>query len=168
MNKLQLAEIEEVQEVQQGFRVTDKGNAEWCVRKVQALNVQIAENNALASAEIERVKTWQESENRKAQDDINYFTGLLEQYMREIHEHDSKTRSIKLPHGVIRLKKQQPEFKMDEDKTLKWLKENYPDKVKVVEDFSKADVKKIVKETGEVWDGLEIIERDFKFEVVTE
>ncbi|MCT4593145.1 MAG: host-nuclease inhibitor Gam family protein [Anaeromicrobium sp.] len=169
MNKLQVLEINEFEKVQEemreGFRVEDKGQVEWCLRKVQALQAEIKDNNTLADQEIMRINKWREDENKKAEDSINFFKGLLEEYMRSVNAEDEKVRSMKLPHGIIRLKKQQPEFKFHEEKTIAWLKENYPDKIKIVEKFSKTDVKKIVKDTGEVFDGLEIVQRDYKFEM---
>lgn len=178
MNKLQLAEIEEIKTVEkENFKIEDKEQATWALRKIRALKAQIEETNELAEMEIERIKTWQENENQSAEDSIAYFEGLLHDFMLGERVLDPKLKSIKLPHGTVRFRKQQPEYKRDDIGLIGWAKANNKvDLIKVKESLDWATLKKditvtngkaIYNETGEIIEHVEIVEREDKFEVVT-
>ena len=179
MNKLQLAEIQEVESIErEGFKIEDKQSAEWALRKIKALNDQIEETNKLVELETERIKLWQERENKSAQDSILFFEGLLLEYMVKERELDPKIKSIKLPHGTVRFKKQQPEYVRDEPKLIDWAKESQRmDLVKIKESFDWSTLKKDItvvagnvvdKVTGEIIEHVKGVEREDKFEVVIE
>jgi hypothetical protein len=184
LDKLALAEMQEAEEAREGFRVTDKGSADWCLRKIAAYRAEMAENQELVQAEIERLQQWLKAENEKAEQSIAYFSGLLEEWLRAEHERDERKRSVSLPHGRIRLKKQQPEYTYQDEKVTLFLKTAAPDMVKteVIETYSKSDLKAFIKKhcdvtgegvpvvasTGEVVPGVQITERPPKFEVETE
>ena len=172
MNKLQLAEIQEVESIErEGFKIEDKQSAEWALRKIKALNDQIEETNKLVQLETER-------ENKSAQDSILFFEGLLLEYMVKERELDPKIKSIKLPHGTVRFKKQQPEYVRDEPKLIDWAKESQRmDLVKIKESFDWSTLKKDItvvagnvvdKVTGEIIEHVKVVEREDKFEVVIE
>lgn len=173
MNRLQLAEIEEI-EVRESFVITDKQQCEWALRKIKALKAQIDETNIIADAEIQHINDWREKETKTATDSIAYFEGLLLGYMMQ--ERENGTKSIKLPHGTIRFKKQQPEYIKDEEKLIDWAKTSGKvEYVKVKESIDWANLKKdaevvgenlVDPETGEVIEGVRVVEREDKFEVV--
>lgn len=172
MNNLDLAEIYEAETLieygeneHERFKVTDKASAEWCLRKIAAYKREIQENEELVKAEIQRLNDWLTRVNQQAIERINYLTGLLQEYMMQEVAKDPKCRSIKLPHGTIRFRKQQPEWTFDDEKVLSWLKQNRPDLIQIIEKYNKNDVKKLIKETGEIIDGVEIQFREDKFEV---
>lgn len=170
MDNLLRYEIEEAEQTIQdnSFHVTDKASAEWALRKIRAYKQQIKENEELYNAEIQRLNEWLESVNKKANDNINYFTALLQEYMIKELEKDPKSRSIKLPSGTVRFRKQQPEWQFEDEKVISWLKSNKPELIRTIEKYDKNDIKKIVKETGEIIDGIKIENREDKFEVDVE
>lgn len=184
LDKLALAEMQEAEEAREGFRVTDKGSADWCLRKIAAYRAEMAENQELVQAEIERLQQWLKAENEKAEQSIAYFSGLLEEWLRAEHERDERKRSVSLPHGRIRLKKQQPQYTYRDEEVLPFLKAAAPDLIKteVVETYNKNEVKAFVRdhcqvtdegvpvlaETGEIVSGVHITERPPKFEIETE
>lgn len=179
MDNLQLAEMKEVEEMErERFVIKDKSGAQWALRKISALKAQIDENKALAEKEIQRVREWEESENKAHVDSIGYFTALLQEYMLNEKENDPGLKSIKLPHGTIRLRKQQPEYIRDDAQLIKWAKkEKRTDLIKVKESLNWADLKKEIinqdgvavnRNTGEVIDYITIQEREDKFEVVVD
>lgn len=178
MNRLQLSEIDEVETIEkESFTIRDKNQATWALRKIRALKAQIEETNELAEMEIERIKTWQANENQSAEDSIAYFEGLLHDFMLGERVLDPKLKSIKLPHGTMRFRKQQPEYKRDDIGLIGWAKANNKvDLIKVKESLDWATLKKditvtngkaIYNETGEIIEHVEIVEREDKFEVVT-
>lgn len=184
MNRLQLAEIEEVEGIDpesmeiQGFKIEDKQQATWALRKIKALETKIEETNQLAEVEIERIKIWQEKENKIAGESVSYFKYLLQEYMTTERDKDPKVKSIKLPHGTVRFKKQQPEYVRDEENLIKWAKgSERADLVKVKESFDWSTLKKDItvvagnavdKHTGEIIEHVKVIEREDKFEVVVD
>lgn len=180
MNRLVQAEIEEIEvmeeEEKQKFRIEDKEQAQWALRKIKALNIKHKETDELAEAEIERIKAWQDKENRSIDSGIAFFEGLLFDYMLKEKKADEGLKSIKLPSGTLRLRKQQPEYIRDDDKLVKWaITVGEWDLVKTKEsidwaalkkDIAVANGKAIHKGTGEVIKHIKVMPRDDKFEVV--
>lgn len=78
---------------------------------------------------------------------------------------DPKLKTVKLPHGSLKMRKQQPEFQYDETQLLPWAKENLPEAVVVKESVAKTPVKKHIQETGEMVPGVQMVERPEKFSV---
>lgn len=162
----------------ENFTIDDEQKANWALRKIKQHQEQQKENTALAESEINKIEEWLKSENDKAQQSIDYFQGLLASYALNLRESDPKFKSSKLPNGRIRFKKQQPKFNYDEDKLTQHLKQSgYTDLIKVKESPDKTAVKKkfvvqgnrlIDQETGEFVAGVEVEEREDKFEVVTD
>ena len=97
--------------------------------------------------------------------------------MDTVKAKETKTqKSYKLPSGTLKVKYQKPEYKRDDAKLTEFLKNNYISYVETVykpkwADFKKAtnfitkDGKAIIEDTGEVIDGVEVIEREPTFEV---
>lgn len=167
LNKLQVWDIEEDESVQQidKFKITDKSGAEWALRKIAAHQTAMTENEELATKEHERIDTWLTNENQKHINGISYLKSMLNEFMLTEVAKDEKCRSIKLPHGTLRMRKMPLKWEFDDVKTIAYLENNYPDMVQLIKKFDKAKVKEIVKKTGEIWDGLQIIEQEDKFEV---
>ncbi len=186
MDKLQLAEIMELQEIEidmaedmkktkERFKIEDKEQATWALRKIRALKAQIEENRKLAIAEIARIDQWEQKENETAKNSINFFESLLYDFAIKERAADPKLKSIKLPHGTIRFRKQQPEYIRDDEKLIKWaITSGEWGLVKINESFDWATLKKeitvvdgkvISNDTGEVIDGVTATDREDKFEV---
>jgi len=83
----------------------------------------------------------------------------------QLREDDPKLKTVKLPHGTLKMRAQQPQYEYDEAQLLPWAKENLPEAVIVKESVAKTPVKKHIQETGEVVPGVTIIERPEKFSV---
>ena len=83
-----------------------------------------------------------------------FYDDALEAYIhRELD--GTKKRSIKLPHGTLALKKQQPHYTYEDEDIIDWAKEMYPDIVKTTIPEPKVSIdKKKLKEHGEIIDGL--------------
>lgn len=162
-------------EEQEGFVIDTEQKANWALRKIKQLQDKMEANTLMARTENERVTAWLKEVSEPLQRDIDFFTGLLEQYHREVIERDPKAKTIKLPHGNLKMRVQQPEFRRDENKLLAWLKKtDRKDYIVVKESPAWAELKKVLKvvgtsmadpETGEVVDGVEVVEREPKFSV---
>lgn len=155
---------EELQEVRESFKVEDLQGANWCFRKLTALQAKKNENNQLADAEIQRIQAWRDKENKSIDDNIAYFEGLVTEYYRELKQADPKAK-LTTPYGKVSSRKTQKWIYNDE-KLMEFLKTNgFTDLIKIKEEVNKADLKKVFKNgvnqtTGEVLDGVEIFEEE--------
>ena len=187
VNKLQLEEMQEAQAAmkepeKERFRVTDKKSADWCLRKIAAYEAEMEENRKLVEEEKLRLDMWLEKENEQAMRSIDYFGGLLREWMEEEYGKNPKKRSISLPHGRIRLRQQQPEYAYRDEEVLAFLKENAPDLIQTIETYNKSNIKAFIKKhceitpdgvpvmatTGEIMPGVKVTERGLRFEFQTE
>jgi phage host-nuclease inhibitor protein Gam len=164
------------------FEVTDKSSAEWVMRKISKIKAQIEEDSIISMAqtspledEIIQIKNWFETENAKHTRSIEFLISMLEPYHRSILEVDPKAKTIKLPHGTMSIKKQQPEYQKNDDVMVDSLTELELEefiKTKQTPDWSKlkpfTDVvngKVVHKETGAVIGGIVAVDRPDKFTV---
>lgn len=157
--------IPEDQEQRERFKIETKDQAAWALRKMSRIKAEQDENITTAQAEIERITSWRDEENGKLGRGISFFENLLYQYFVQLRDEDPKFKTMKLPHGTLKMRAQQPEFQYDEEQLLAWARLCMPDAVVVKESVSKNPVKKHIKETGEVVPGVEIVERPEKFSV---
>jgi len=162
----------------EAFTVKDDQQANWALRKIKQFQDQKENNNALAVSEIEKIESWNKSENENAQQSIDYFQGLLAYYAQSKRDQDPKFKKLTLPNGALKFTKQQPKWHLDNDVVLKKLKESEElDLIKVVESPKLAEIKKSFKvqggkavnpKTGEIVEGITIEERDDEFGVVVD
>lgn len=157
--------IPEAPEERERFRIETKEQAAWALRKMSHIKAEMDENTQVAQAEIDRIAAWRNDENEKLQRSISFFEHLLHGYFLTLRESDPKVKTVKLPHGSLKMRKQQPEFQYDETQLLPWAKENLPEAVVVKESVAKTPVKKHIQETGEMVPGVQMVERPEKFSV---
>lgn len=157
--------IPEDQEQRERFRIEDKSQAAWALRKMSKIKAEMDENIMTAQAEMERIASWRDEENEKLERSISFFENLLYEYFVQLRDEDPKLKTMKLPHGTLKMRKQQPQYEYDEDVLLPWAKENLPEAVVTKESVAKNPVKKHIQETGETVPGVTIIERPEKFSV---
>lgn len=171
-------------EQREPFVIDNQEKAAWAMRKLAKIRQKQAENTSTAKAmtdelnsEIQRTLDWLRGVNQEEEDSASYFVGGLEAYYWKQMEDNPKSKTVKLPHGQLKSKVQQPEYIKDDEALLLWAKEFRLDAVKVKETVDWAAVKKDVKlvndvpvdsSTGAVIDGVTVTERPPKFEIVTE
>ena len=153
-------------DVKETFVIDNDEKAQWAIDKIR---------EAKANTERWRVhydramRLIEESDNAM----IEYMTCLLRDYFETVPHHETKTqKSYTLPSGVLVMKNQAPEFRRDGEKLLAWAKKSMPELVKTTESVNWDAIKKLcisgtatIKDTGEVVDGVEIIEREPLFSV---
>ena len=164
-----------IQDDNEAFKVTNEGQANWALRKIKQLQEEKKKNEQIAEDEINKIKSWLDHVNKDADDSIEYFKSLLAEYAMKQRENDPKFKSIKLPNGRIRFVKQRPKWVYDDKLLLKSLKEQDAEElIRVKEEPNKAAIKKLFvvqngklinPGTGEVIEGVEVVERGEKFEV---
>ncbi|NTW04556.1 MAG: hypothetical protein HGA27_00375 [Peptococcaceae bacterium] len=160
------------------FRIENTEMAVWALRKVCKIENSRNESRSAAQTEIDRIKTWLADEEERADQNRGYFEMLLEDYHRRILLEDPRAKTIKLPHGELQMRAQQPEFTKDDEVLLAWAKENHPEFIIVPPTPEpKLDwpgLKKtahILNEqivdpaTGEIIPGISVVERPAKFTI---
>jgi hypothetical protein len=147
------------------FEIKTKDQAAWALRKMSKIKAEKEENVRTAQAEIKRIDDWCQSENDKVQGSLDFFEYLLMGYMQQERQADPAVKTIKLPHGSLKMRAQQPEFVYDEEALLEWARKVMPSSIIVKESFPKQIAKDWLKTTGELPDGVTITERPEKFSV---
>jgi phage host-nuclease inhibitor protein Gam len=172
MNELTYIEDED------DFIISNDIEADWQIDKIAIVTADLKRKEMVANAKIEQIQQWLNKERESAEKEIHYREFLLLEYIKSLPDsavQKTKTQKIyKLPSGTLRLKEQQPEYKRDDEKLLQWVKANKPRFVKTKEYVDWAGLKEVVAaegsrvvdiQTGEIIDGVEVIERGPKFEV---
>jgi hypothetical protein len=114
-----MSEIPVLMDEHDGFHVTDDKAAEWCMKKIREAEADRAMWKTHYEAQMEKV-------NKAADESIAYFTARLEEYFASVPHKATKTQeSYSLPSGKLILKRQQPEYKTNEEELLQWLKDNF-------------------------------------------
>jgi phage host-nuclease inhibitor protein Gam len=168
----------EDEERRQQFRITDEGMADWAVRKIAKARQEFAEADQVADEQIQRIEDWRASKKRDLEHAEEFFGGLLRAYYYPQHEADPKRKkTFKLPNGQVQFRAQQPEYKRDDEALLGWLKANGRESYIVTKESPAwGELKKILKqhgehmidtESGEVVDGILVVERPTAIRIVT-
>ena len=162
---------------QERFAIESETEANWALRKIKQIEDQRKNNLELANAEIEKINSWKDQVNKQADNEVNHFQSLLDEYARKCRLADPKFKSLKLPNGKIGFRKQQPKWNYDDQKLLEHLKANGHDElIRIKEEPDKTAIKKVFKlnqnsvidpSTGEIVEGIsvELREDAFKWEV---
>jgi len=160
-----------------GFTVTDDKSAEWALKKIR---IEQLERDRIVAACEEMIKEYQfirDKAKEVYEDRTGYFKNLLLNFFRGLSEDmlkRTKTQATyKLPSGKLKLKIQGPEYGRDEVKLIEWARVNHPALIKVNESLDWESMKKmiticgenVVDGTGEIIDGVRVVERPDKFEV---
>lgn len=140
------------------YLVNDKHQADYFIKLSKQCDEEMDEIKQYVEEERERLNKLLDDylneqvrvvENRK-----KFYTDALEAYVHRELDGTNK-RSIKLPHGTLALKKQQPHYSYSEEDIIEWAKEQHPDLVKTTVPEPKVSIdKKKLKEVGTVMDGL--------------
>lgn len=181
MNALEQYELEEIgnlaEEIEkQRFKVDSLESANWCLRKLAALEKQQSEIDALAQKEIERIQNWQQSEKEKIDFSKRFFECLLEEYFRSEREKNPKFK-LSTPYGKVSSRKQQPKWTYDDEKLLNSLESaGLKDFIRIKKEVDKAALKKAVEvvngqavtEDGEILEGIKVEEQPEKIVIKVE
>lgn len=139
--------IDNDQEADAAIRRIAKAKEE-CNRFCEFYRQQIENVQASTAAKVERIEMH------------------LMEYFLTVPHRETKTQSkYKLPSGELVMQKPGIDYARDNDKLLAWCKSNAPQYVKTKEEPAWAEIKAYIKETGDVPDGVEIVETPEQFKV---
>jgi hypothetical protein len=148
------------------FVVDDDVKAAWVMRRAREANRKLEEIDKVAAAEVESIVEWAQKQRESVERDYGHWETLLINYAeRERTERDRK--SIDLPTGKVTSRLTTESWKPTDD-FVTWAKEFAPNLVRqkitelpetnevLKEHLELSEGKVVVKETGEVVEGIEI------------
>jgi hypothetical protein len=166
------------------FVIDNDQKANWALRKIRHLKNKKNKNEEFAETEIEaiqkeieKVNSWLESENSSLNNDIEYLEMKLKYYALDLKDDNPELKTHKLPFGQLQFRKQRKKWEYEDDKLLEFAEKNLKDAIKVKKRVDKRKLKQkikvvgdkaVVADTGEVIDGIRVIERGEKFKVKTD
>ena len=103
----------------------------------------------------------------QTQETIEFMEGLLRQYFDGVPHRVTKggTEKYALPSGELICKPAGIDYERDEGALLNWCEANLPEAVKVTRTASWEDVRKYIKETGDIPEGVVPVETEPTFQV---
>ena len=168
-------QIMEEQEFYQAFKIDNDISADEGIETLRELQEEIKRLERVTEARIERLKEGFRSKSLPLKEQAMSLENELKAYFSTLKTKDTKTlRKYSLPSGTLVEKKQEPQYKMDNEKLLVWAKATCKDYFHVEEKPCWGEIKKslefkegmaIHKATGEVIKSIEVIEREPKFEI---
>lgn len=153
-------------EEKEKFEVNSLSSADWAIRKIKELEADIKQNNDFAEAEKIRLEQWLESENRKYQESIEYFNGLLSHYLQELRKDNPKAK-ISTPHGTVSTRKNPKQWTYSDDVLAELEEKEMFEFIRIKKEVDKKELKKVLSATddgivvnsdGEVIKGVTVVD----------
>jgi len=159
----------------EGFVVDNDVKAEWALKKIAEERMEsqryINVCREMISDYEDKIRKAMKTLDRKT----SYLVLQLNEYFRKVEHRRTKTQeTYRLPGGILKLRMQNPEFELDEEKLISFLKNNDMDNYIEIKEIVKwGELKKavyisggrIVTEDGQVIEGVTVKERDPVFEI---
>lgn len=117
------------------FRIEDDSAADWAVSRLADVRHEVKALELMATRELERIKTWRDSQIKALESKSTFFTSLLEDYARR-QRNDADRKSISVPHGKISTRFTQPKFEINDEVFMPWALEHAPQLVRVKQEPS--------------------------------
>lgn len=151
-------------ELQESFQVTDLSAANWAISKVAQAEARIQERQALADEYRRKIADWLEEANKPDVATVDRMSEMLRPWaLTEVAKQKGKT--VKLVDGRVGFRASQPSVVIDDpEEAMIFLKSFAPHAVRVHEEISKSEVKKLLKD-GEEVPGVHVESRPEKFYV---
>ncbi|MBR3117794.1 host-nuclease inhibitor Gam family protein [Bacillus paranthracis] len=148
MNALQqseLLEVDQLQDAEQQFEITDINQLNWAFRKLTALKAQEKEVTTLANVERDRIAEWEKGELISVHNSITFFESHVQRYHAEQLAVDPKQKTISTPYGKSKTRKsKEAPDKANEELLLDYVIQN--DLAEFIKNSVKwADLKKTLK-----------------------
>ena len=153
-------------EEKEKFEVNSLSSADWAIRKIKELEANIKQNMDFAESEKIRLEQWLESENRKYQESIEYFNGLLSHYLQELRKDNPKAKSS-TPHGTVSTRKNPKQWTYSDDVLAELEEKEMFEFIRIKKEVDKKELKKVLSATddgivvnsdGEVIKGVTVVD----------
>ena len=135
----------------------------YCIGREEAA---IRDVHQQAQSQIDKIKLWEEVQTAKHQKVIDGMTVRLQGYFYALKSTDPDLKTKSMVNGTMKLRKVQPLITV-EDEGL-FLQKDNGDLTRIVPASLAPDkkaIKKYIKETGDIPEGISVEERDDKFSI---
>ena len=155
-----------MEEEKEKFEVNSLSSADWALHKIKELEADIKQNMDFAESEKIRLEQWLESENRKYQESIEYFNGLLSRYLQELRKDNPKAK-ISTPHGTVSTRKNPKQWTYSDDVLAELEEKEMFEFIRIKKEVDKKELKKVLSATddgivvnsdGEVIKGVTVVD----------
>ena len=159
------------------FNISNDSSADWALRKIKGELDGLERLEALAKAQKAEIDAKIERERKIVENKTAFLRGKLIDYFDTVPHTSTKTEEkYKLLSGTLKMKKSLKQYDHDNEKLVKWLIDNnYKDFIKITTEPKWGEFKKLLemtpagvavyKETGEVVDGVTIVETSPEFDI---
>lgn len=165
-------------EIKEEFRITDDKTADWAVRKIAEERAEFERLKSLACAQIDEITEKIGEAKKRLDSSTEYLKTKLAEYFQSVpHKETKTTEKYRLLSGTLTLKKGGAKPKPDNEKLVQWLAANgYTDYIKTEQSPQWGEFKKlldysggvpVIKETGEVVEGVELVDEPAEFDIDT-
>lgn len=178
LETMDMSNFEETEEegTHMAWRITDDSCADWACRKIAEERAELARIRELAEAQIARIEEKLETAERRCENGTRFLTSKLAEYFETVPHKTTKTKaSYRLLSGTLTRKFGGQQMKQDDDKLVEFLKASGAlEYIKIEEKPKWGDYKKrleimdgtvVDKETGEIVEGVQVIEKSDTFTV---
>jgi phage host-nuclease inhibitor protein Gam len=108
-------------EPEQRWRIEGDRQAEWCMRRLAAVEAEGEGIAAQAEEWVRQVEAWKDERLRSPNSDHAFFTAKLCEYMRALREANPKVKSLPLPSGTVSSRTVAPRVNVvDADAVASW------------------------------------------------
>lgn len=119
--------------------------ADWQLRRLGRLRRMMAENEAIASVELARVRQWLAEENAKLARKADFYEDSLGVFHAHLLEADAKRKTIALPAGTLKARKHPDRVDViDADLFLRWAAAEKPELIRTKVEPDKTQIKKLL------------------------
>ena len=158
------------------WRITDDGCADWACRKIAEEKAELDRIRELADAQIQKIEEKLAAAERRYENGTRFLTGKLAEYFETVPHKATKTKeSYRLLAGTLTRKYGGAQMKQDDAQLVQYLKDSGQlEFIKTEEKPKWGEFKKrleimggsaVDKETGEIVEGVQIIEKPDTFSV---
>ena len=167
---------EETEGPRPAWRITDDGCADWACRKIAEEKAELDRIRQLAEAQIQKIEEKLAAAERRYENGTRFLTGKLAEYFETVPHKATKTKeSYRLLSGTLTRKYGGAQMKQDDAQLVQYLKDSGQlEFIKTEEKPKWGEFKKrleimggsaVDKETGEIVEAVQIIEKPDTFSV---
>lgn len=167
---------EETEGPRPAWRITDDGCADWACRKIAEEKAELDRLRELAESQIQKIEEKLAAAERRYENGTRFLTGKLAEYFETVPHKATKTKeSYRLLSGTLTRKYGGAQMKQDDAQLVQYLKDSGQlEFIKTEEKPKWGEFKKrleimggsvVDKETGEIVEAVQIIEKPDTFSV---
>lgn len=158
------------------FVIDSPDAANWALRRLAVHAAKLADAEAFAQRERDRLDLWLAGERHQAEQSSSFLAGLLRRYHEDRLAEDPKAKTIRLPAGELTARKVPAHWDVDDEMVIEWAQGNgwgevvrqrdpEVDRPALKRTFHVTQSGTVVAPDGEVVPGITVTEGELSFKV---